>query len=583
MHRSLVHRAFLVFACVAALCGVVSGARAASMLADRPYRPKDFAFLKKDGVYHLFYIRHNDDLPYPDTEKDFGHAVSTDLYHWQQLPPVMAVDPQGWDNRHVWAPHIVYSLGLYWMYYTGVTHRPPQFMETQRIGLAVSTDLMNWYRVGDPVWQTNAAPWAWWKPDEEGVACRDPFVMLDERTPGTWLMYYTASPANDTSATVVGVARSPFGNPGEWQDLKPLWATHWTVSYNRLTESPHLFKHNGRWFLFMTSNSGQPLTFYTSTDPTGDAGAWSYRGRLARMLGRDTNTWYASEHLRDGPTDLFAWVQDNRIEIRRIVWKTPETFDLDEPSIAQVHSLAFSRMTVREGDSLSLAIQASNAFAFNRRFVAHARWDGETERDVPGDSVGIRLPTSLTSEATNVPWWPRRWPANPDTSARMYVRVALDDNSVSTGWLEVGADARRRGPRHPGAGTIDDTPIVQESQDEDDPPPPPPPPQPTDSTAVQPAFESGAPPTTLSIRDLQGSPVGRAFVFTLPVEATVRVTLLDVQGRTVARLADGVRGAGVHVLPWDGRADGVPLPSGLYFVRLATERAQVVARVVVTR
>ena len=90
-----------------------------------------------DGV-HLG----TDDLPIADTEKDFGHAISTDLYHWQQLPPVMAVDPQGWDNRHVWAPHIVYSLGLYWMYYTGVTHRPPQYMETQRMGLAVGMPVM---------------------------------------------------------------------------------------------------------------------------------------------------------------------------------------------------------------------------------------------------------------------------------------------------------------------------------------------------------------------------------------------------------------------------------------------------------
>jgi len=583
VHRRLLHRAFLVTAFVAALCGVVSEARAAAMVTAQPIRPKDFAFLKKDGVYHLFYIRHNDDLPNADTEKDFGHAVSTDLYHWQQLPPVMALDPQGWDNRHVWAPHILYSLGLYWMYYTGVTHRPPQYAETQRIGLAVSTDLMSWYRVGDPVWQTSAAPWAWWKPSEEGVACRDPFVMLDPRTPGTWLMYYTATPANDTSATVVGVARSPFGNPGEWHDLKPLWATYWRNSYNVLTESPHLFQHNGRWFLFMTSNSGQPLTFYTTSDPTGDTGAWTYRGRLARMLGRDTNNWYASEHLRDGLTDLFAWVQDNRIEIRRIVWKTPETFDLDEPSIAQVHSLAFSRTVVREGDSLSLAIRASNAYAFNQRFVARLRWDGEVEREVPSDSLGLRLPTGLTSDAMTVDWRPRRWPANPDTSARMYVRVALEDNSVSTGWLQVGADTRRRGPRHPGADTIDDTPLGQETLEEDDPPPPPPPPQPVDSGAVQPTFAAGGPPAALTIRELQGSPVGRAFVYTLPVDGPVRVVLHDVQGRVVTVLEDGTRTSGVHVRPWDGRADGVPLERGLYFARIVTDHGQAVARVVVTR
>ena len=168
-----------MFACVAALYGIAPEARAAAMVTASPIRPKDFAFLKKDGVYHLFYIRHNDDLPNPATEKDLGHAVSTDLYHWQQLPPVMAVDPTGWDNQHVWAPHILYSLGLYWMYYTGVTQRPPQYVETQRIGLAVSTDLMDWQRLGDPVWQTSAAPWAWWRPANSGMACRDPFVMRE--------------------------------------------------------------------------------------------------------------------------------------------------------------------------------------------------------------------------------------------------------------------------------------------------------------------------------------------------------------------------------------------------------------------
>ena len=71
---------------------LVPAARAASMTAPLNYRPKDFAFIKKDGVYHLFYIRHNDYLPAWATEIDFGHAVSTDLYHWTQLPLVMSVN-----------------------------------------------------------------------------------------------------------------------------------------------------------------------------------------------------------------------------------------------------------------------------------------------------------------------------------------------------------------------------------------------------------------------------------------------------------------------------------------------------------
>lgn len=580
MHRRPLHLAFLVFACVAALGGHVSEVRAAAMVTAQPIRPKDFAFLKKDGVYHLFYIRHNDDLPNTETENDFGHAISADLYQWQQLPPVMAVDPQGWDNRHVWAPHILYSLGLYWMYYTGVTHRPPQYAETQRIGLAVSTDLMSWYRIGDPVWQTSAAPWAWWKPSEEGVACRDAFVMLDERAPGTWLMYYTATPANDTSATVVGVARSPFGNPGEWQDLKPLWATYWTNSYNVLTESPHLFKHNGRWFLFMTSNSGQPLTFYTSNDPTGDLSAWTYRGRLSRMLGRDTNSWYASEYLRDGSTELFAWVQDNRIEIRRIVWKTPDTFSLEEPSVAQVHSIAFSRPAVRAGDAVSLLVQSSNPFAFRSRLVAYTYSAGREMQQVPAESLGISLPSVLTSEVMTVTCRPRRWPVSIDSSTSMYVRVALEDNSVTSSWLHVTANGHSRGPQHPGAETLDEElPTVDEPVEEEDPPKP----QTVDSSAVQRSFDVSTPSAALTIREIQGSPVGRAFVLTLPADGPTRVALHDVQGRLVAVLAEGMRTAGVHVLPWAGRADGVPLSRGLYFVRVVTDRAQASARVVVTR
>ena len=80
---------------------------AAFMIPGSPIRPKDFTLLKRDGVYHLFYIRNNTSLPASQSERDFGHAVSVDLYHWTQLPPVMRVDTLGWDNEHVWAPHIV--------------------------------------------------------------------------------------------------------------------------------------------------------------------------------------------------------------------------------------------------------------------------------------------------------------------------------------------------------------------------------------------------------------------------------------------------------------------------------------------
>jgi len=207
VRTSLRHPCILALVTLATLVWSAPPVRAASMLAPQDIRPKDFSLIKKDGVYHLFYIRHNDLFPPFATENDFGHAVSTDLYHWTQLAPVMGVDPYGWDNLHVWAPHVIARNGLYWMFYTGVTETPGQFADTQRIGLAVSSDLMTWNRVGtQPVWDTHSAAWAWWAPLNSGVACRDPFVMEDPSTPGQYLLYYTASPASDTLATLVGLA-----------------------------------------------------------------------------------------------------------------------------------------------------------------------------------------------------------------------------------------------------------------------------------------------------------------------------------------------------------------------------------------
>jgi hypothetical protein len=58
--------------------------------------------------------------------------------------------------------------------------------------------------------------------------------------------------------------------------------------------------------------------------------------------------------------------------------------------------------------------------------------------------------------------------------------------------------------------------------------------------------------------------------FTLPLEATVTVSVYDVRGRAVCVLADGPRAAGEHVLSWDGRdSRGRELASGIYFVRLS--------------
>lgn len=554
---------------------------AASMVAPLDIRPKDFAFIKKDGVYHLFYIRHNDFLPSFATEIDFGHAVSTDLYHWTQLPPVLPVDPFGWDNLHVWAPHIVEAEGLYWMFYTGVSDFPGQFADTQRIGVAVSSDLMTWNRIVQlPVWQLSGASWGWWRPNQPAMACRDPFVMPDPNVPGQWLMYYTATPASDSLATVVAVARSESGDLADWVDEKPLWITHRSFTFNPSTESPHLFRHGNRWFLIMTTSAGQPLTFYTSNDPIGDPAAWTYRGRLRNMIGVDTQLWFASEVLQDGEVDLFAYVNFNRIDIKRIVWGTGDNFTLADPAVFHMLDMQWTRPSVREGDPIGMQLISSNGFAFTRQLEAYVRLANGSEVAVPADSVGLDPAPLMTRDTTTIAWFPRRWPATGDSTTPMLLRVAMDDGSATTPWLTVVPNPRPRLPRgNPGGGTIEE-PIVDEF-----------PPEVVEDTLVFPlrprASTVQAPSAAaLSLRVLRGAPLGAAhtLAFELPAAVRVKLELFDLAGRRIATLADGELGMGVHVRTWDGRdASGSRVPRGLVFARLTAGPDTRSARVLIER
>jgi hypothetical protein len=57
--------------------------------------------------------------------------------------------------------------------------------------------------------------------------------------------------------------------------------------------------------------------------------------------------------------------------------------------------------------------------------------------------------------------------------------------------------------------------------------------------------------------------------FSLPTPANVRLNIYDTRGRLVRRLSDGFRGAGAHVVRWDGRdSRGQGVSAGIYFGRL---------------
>jgi hypothetical protein len=69
--------------------------------------------------------------------------------------------------------------------------------------------------------------------------------------------------------------------------------------------------------------------------------------------------------------------------------------------------------------------------------------------------------------------------------------------------------------------------------------------------------------------------------FALPRDANVRLSILDIQGREVARLAEGRMAAGHHEATWAPAGAQKSVAPGVYLVRFETPRGVRVRRIVV--
>jgi hypothetical protein len=75
------------------------------------------------------------------------------------------------------------------------------------------------------------------------------------------------------------------------------------------------------------------------------------------------------------------------------------------------------------------------------------------------------------------------------------------------------------------------------------------------------------------------------FSFALREVSSVRITVIDVGGRRVHRMAEITMGPGEHSIPWnvDAPGSGEEIPSGVYFARLESSGHAIVRRFVVAR
>jgi len=99
------------------------------------------------GKYHLFY-QHNPNGAFWGT-MHWGHAVSSDLVHWEHLPIALAPTPDGPDAMGCFSGCAVNHDGVPTLIYTGVLGKR---YEIQSQCLATSTDgLLTWQKHAEPI------------------------------------------------------------------------------------------------------------------------------------------------------------------------------------------------------------------------------------------------------------------------------------------------------------------------------------------------------------------------------------------------------------------------------------------------
>ena len=189
------------------------------------------------GSYHLFYLK----------GPDWGHIVSQDLLHWQELPKALEKgdDPLGPDWESIWTGSIVEHNGTFYLFYTGKNSSDP--LGDQKVMQARSTDLIHWKK--HPEYTFYADGKIYWNKTINGTiddkqiyhhqAFRDPHVIWNPEKKVWWLALHSV--AADGSSPNVGLYTS--------SDL-----THWTphtpliIYPNSVSgDCPDVFALKGLW------------------------------------------------------------------------------------------------------------------------------------------------------------------------------------------------------------------------------------------------------------------------------------------------------------------------------------------------
>jgi beta-fructofuranosidase len=273
----------------------------------------DFWLARRDDSHHVFYLQAPRSLGDPELRHhhaSIGHAVSADLRTWTVLPDALQPGPDGdWDDLATWTGSVIEHDGSWYMLYTGISRAERGLI--QRIGLAVSEDLLTWRKHPEnPVLEADGR---WYElldlTSWRDQSWRDPWLYREAHD-GPFHALITARAADGAAdgRGVIGHARSP--DLVHWQALEPVT----TPGEFAQVEVPQLVQLNGHRHILFSAHAedhsrqrrvrhgpGQGGTFtFTAAAPTGP-----YRPSATPVADHDGpfGELYAGKLVEAGPGD----------------------------------------------------------------------------------------------------------------------------------------------------------------------------------------------------------------------------------------------------------------------------------------
>jgi len=239
------------------------------------HRCGDVTIARKGDEYHLFTEQTplDPDGPFAGV-RSVGHAVSKDLFQWEELPPAISCGPEGsFDGFTIYHMDAYFHEGTWYMHYTGLDRQGPG--QQQTVGLATSRDGVHWEKhpdnpvlTADPQWYEPAIPREACYQDKDfgRLWFRDPCVIHDAAT-GKFGMIVIARDVREHPDVRACLAWATSDDLVRWTPHAPIYSP----GRFHTIETPSMFERDGlHYIVFMSHpNWGAPVL---TTDPHQDAG-----------------------------------------------------------------------------------------------------------------------------------------------------------------------------------------------------------------------------------------------------------------------------------------------------------------------